>query len=852
MSLKRGGVFLVLGLFLILFLFPVLSKSTQKAEKDPAQGLKNPRSYTAHLVGHAHIDLSWLWRWEETVGEIAVHTFQGTLAQMRKMPGLTFAQSQPAIYEAIEKVTPALFEEIRSMVRKGTWVPVGGMWAEPDLNMPDGESLARQLLYGKRYFLEKFGADVTVGWNPDSFGHGWQLPQILREAGIGYYVFGRCAPENAPVFWWEGRDGSKVLSYVPQGWYNYNLKNGLSDIFRDAAGKTPARDFMVLYGEGDHGGGPRDGDVEAFKRFRKDKSQPKMEFAVPGAYFRKLESSGLRFPTVAKELNFTFPACYTTQTATKKNNRKAEGLLLAAEKFSALAVTSGYRDYYPERDLDEAWKIVLRNQFHDILDGSSIGPVYDEVQKFYGKAFERGERALDFSLETIAGAIDTRGEGVPLVVFNSLFWDRTEPVTAEIDLGPGPAPPAIRLLDPAGKEVPIQILGRIEKEGRTITRIVFIAPGVPSFGYKVFRALAGGSPAGVVSSLEVSPTRLENEYFKIVLDEKTGWIRSLFDKRTGRETLAGPANVLQAIADEPESMSAWELGLKDKIADIGENGAEIEVVERGPVRGVLRVRTSFGNSTFEQDIILYSGVARVDFAMKLDWQERNVMIKASFPVNARDASAEFEIPYGTISRPADGTEVPSLKWVDVTDGSESHGLSLLNDCKYGFDVKDNVLRMSIVHGATAPDPEADRGPQELAYALYPHPGSWKEAGTIRRGYEFNNPLLVHRVMAHAGSLGPESSFIRVEPENAVLTAFKKETGYAERGLILRFCETFGKATDVRVLLPWAVAAENADLLERPVRGKKGPVEISDEGREVRLTLKPYEIRTVRVVRKPEN
>jgi alpha-mannosidase len=850
MSLKRERDILVLGLFFILFLIAVRIGSADENKKEAVPGLKNPSAYTAHLVGHAHIDLSWLWRWEETVHEIAVHTFQGTLAQMRKMPGLTFAQSQPAVYEAIEKLHPPLFEEIRSMVRKGTWVPVGGMWAEPDLNMPDGESLARQLLYGKRYFLEKFGADVTVGWSPDSFGHSWQLPQILREAGIGYYVFGRCAPENAPVFWWEGRDGSKVLSYVPQGWYNYNLKNGLSDIFRAAAGKTPAMDFMVLYGEGDHGGGPRDGDVEAYIRFRKDKSQPKMEFAVPGTYFRKLESSGLQFPTVAKELNFAFPACYTTQASTKKNNRKAESLLLAAEKFSALAVTSGYRDYYPERDLDEAWKIVLRNQFHDILDGSSIGPVYDEVQKFYDEAFERGERALDFSLETIAGAIDTRGEGVPLVVFNSLFWERTEPVTAEIDLGPTPS--AIRLLDPAGKEVPVQIIGRIEKEGRTFTRVVFIAPAVPSFGYKIFRALAAGSPVDVASSLKASPTVLENEYFKIVLDERTGWIRSLFDKRTGRETLAGPANVLQAIADEPESMSAWELGLKDKIADLGGDGAKIAVVERGPVRGVLRVRTSFKNSTFEQDIILYSGVARVDFALRLDWQERNVMIKASFPVDARDALAEFEIPYGTISRRADGIEVPSLKWVDVTDGSGNHGLSLLNDCKYGFDVKDNVLRMSIVHGATAPDPEADRGPQELGYALYPHPGSWKEAGTIRRGYEFNNPLIVRRVMAHTGILEPERSFIRVEPENAVLTAFKKETGYAERGLILRFCEAFGRTTEVRVLLPWAVAAENADLLERPVRGKKGPVGVSGDGLEVTLTLAPYEIRTVRVVRKPEN
>jgi len=850
MGLKRKCHIIILGFFFSFFFIDVGIGAADENKKDTVSKLRNPRGYTAHLIGHAHIDLSWLWRWEETVNEIAVHTFQGTLAQMIKMPGLTFAQSQPAVYEAIEKLNPPLFEEIRSTVKKGTWVPVGGMWAEPDLNMPDGESLARQLLYGKRYFLEKFGADVAVGWNPDSFGHSWQLPQVFREAGIRYYIFGRCAPENAPIFWWEGKDGSKVLSYVPQGWYNFNLKNGLSDTLSPAAGQTPAKDFLILYGEGDHGGGPRDGDVEAYRRFQNDKSQPKMRFGVPETYFRKLESSGLQFPAVAKELNFTFPACYTTQAATKKNNRKAETLLLNAERFSALAVTSGYRDYYPERDLDEAWKIVLRNQFHDILDGSSIGPVYDEVQKSYDEAFERGERALGFSLETIASAIDTTGEGIPLLVFNPLFWERTEPVTAEVDLGRECS--AIRMLDPADKELPVQIINRSEKEGRTLTRFVFVAAGVPSFGYKTFRVFAADSPVDVTTSLVVSPWSLENEYFKIVLDEKTGWIRSLVDKRTGWQMLAGPANVLQAIADEPQSMSAWELGLKNKIADLGGEGADIAIVEKGPVRGVLRVRTSFKGSTFEQDIILYSGVARVDFALRLDWQERNVMIKASFPVNARNTSAEFEIPYGTIQRPADGTEVPALKWVDVTDESGNRGLCLLNDCKYGFDVKDNVLRMSIVHGATSPDPEADRGPQELAYALYPHPGSWKEAGTIRRGYEFNYPLIVRRIMAHAGNLERERSFVRVDPENVVLTAFKKEMGYAERGVILRFCETFGRATDVKISLAWAVAAEDVDLLERPVRAKKAPVGVSADGFEITLALAPYEIRTVRVVRKAED
>ena len=392
----------------------------------------NLRDYTVHLVGHAHIDLSWLWRWEETVHDVAFQTFTGTLAQMDKMPGLTFAQSQAALYEAIEKDYPAVFQSIKDKIKDGTWVPVGGMWVEPDLNMPDGEALARQLLYGKRYFLDKFGVDVKVGWNPDSFGHNWQLPQILAKSGIPYYVFGRCAPEKTVAFVWEGKDGSKLLAYVPQGWYNVSLKDGARDIVLDAAKISPLKDLMILYGEGDHGGGPRDSDLRAIETYKNDKSHPRLEFVTPENYFKILERQKADLPSFARELNFTFPACYTTQAETKKNNRKAEALLVTAEKFSALAVASGFRDYYPERDIDEAWKIVLRNQFHDILDGSSIGPVYDEVRGFYKAAMDRGQRALDFSLETITNGIDTRGDGLPLVVYNPLAWDRTEPVVCDV------------------------------------------------------------------------------------------------------------------------------------------------------------------------------------------------------------------------------------------------------------------------------------------------------------------------------------------------------------------------------------------------------------------------------------
>jgi alpha-mannosidase len=821
-----------------LALTVILAALPAAAQKDKTAPSFKPRDFTAHLIGHAHIDLSWLWRWEETVHDIATHTFQGTLDQMDRFPGLTFAQSQAAVYEAMEKDYPELFRRISVKAREGTWIPVGGMWAEPDLNMPDGESFARQLLYGKRYFQDKFGVDVTVGWNPDGFGHNFQLPQILRKAGIKYYVFERCAPERTPVFWWQGLDGSKLLAYVPPGWYLVNLKEGVRDLLLESSKDTPLKDFMLLYGEGDHGGGPRATDLEAIRKFKEDKNHPRLEFVTPAKYFERLEKSGIAFPTVNRELNYTFPACYTTQAAAKKYNRLLENLLLTAEKFSAIAAATGARSYYPERDIDEAWKIVLRNQFHDILDGSSIGPVYDESRAFYEAAGERAQRALDFSLESLANQVDTRGDGVPLLVFNPLAWERTEPVEATVSL-PGPVN-GLRVIDGAGKEMPVQILEEKPGAGGTEFRFLFIAAAVPSLGYATYRVLGAESLPKFTTGLSLDGTTLENEFFKLTLNPKTGWIQSLFDKKAGREVLAGEANKLQAIVDEPPSMSAWELGLKETFWDIGAEGAEIEVLETGPVRAALRVKSAFRNSSFVQDIRLYDRLPRVDCRVHLDWQERNLMIKAAFPAAAANASAVFEIPYGAISRPADGTEVPALRWIDLTDESGRHGLSLLNDCKYGFDVKGNVMRISIVHGATEPDPEADRGEHELLYSLYPHAGGWAEAESFRRGYEFNVPLLAHAAMIHSGGWPAEQSFLRVNPGNIILSSLKKESGYFSRASILRFYEISGKETEVSVELPGPGDAVETDLIERPLE------KMDTNVRMLKFKIKPFEIKTLRL------
>ena len=450
--------------------------------------------------------------------------------------------------------------------------------------------------------------------------------------------------------------------------------------------------------------------------------------------------------------------------------------------------------------------------------------------------------------------MDTRGEGTPVVVFNPLHWTRTDPVTAETSVVGTPA--GLKLADPKGGDVPVQVLERRERGSTTRFRYVFLAREVPSFGYKLYRAMGTDAPVAENPSLAAAPDSLENEFLRVAIDPKTGDLGSVFDKRLGREILAGPANVLQAVADEPEMMSAWELGLKETLGTVGETGAKIELAERGPVRAVVRITAPFRRSLFVREVTLYAGVPRVDFDLKLDWQERNVMIKAAFPLAVKEASAEFEIPYGSVARPADGTEVPALRWVDLSEtASGGWGATLVNDCKYGFDVKDATIRMSVVHGATYPDPEADRGVQSLSYALAAHQGGSREGEAIRRGFEFNNPLLAREAMDHpaaghwsapSSSLSAETSFMSVTPGNVILSAFKKESGYYNRAYIIRLYETAGQKTEAKVTLPWLADAWDADIIERPL---KGPA-LRSEGLDLTVPLAPFEIKTVRLVKRP--
>lgn len=814
------------------------------------------KSYSIHAVGNSHIDMAWLWPWTETV-EVVRNTFSSVLKLMQEFPDLKFAHSSVRTYAWIEEKYPALFEEIRLRVKEGRWEIVGGMWVEPDLNMPDGESLVRQLLVGTRYLREKFGVDVKIGWNPDSFGYNWQLPQIYRRSGINYFVTQKMSWNDTTkfphkLFWWESPDGSRVLAYFPNGYVNQLDPVRLARDTAETARRTGLPDLLHLYGIGDHGGGPTRRMLVSGSRWQlADALFPSLTLTTAGDFFQAIEKNltSVNLPVWRDELYFEYHrGILTTQAQTKKNNRRNEALLLNTEKFSSIASFLG-GPAYPQQDLNDAWRLLLFNQFHDILPGSGIGPVYLDASRDHAVIRQTASDLQRRALAEIAARTDTRGAGVALVVFNPLAWARTDVVEADAPL-PG-APEKVEVHGPGGEAAVAEVVSRDAATQRV--RVRFIAADVPSLGFKVFHITAraasarAAAPSAGPNLLTASAITLENTFLRLRLEPKSGCITSLFDKRRNREALAPGAcgNLLQAFRDKPKDWDAWNIDadFEKERWDL-DQAEEVTLAEQGAVRAAIRVVKKFQNSRFSQSIMLYAGLPRVDIRTEADWHEEHILIKAAFPIAAHSNFATFEIPYGSIQRPTTRNspeekakfEVAALRWADLSDAQG--GLSLLNDCKYGHDARDNVLRISLLRSPKWPDPNADMGQHEFTYSLYPHGGSWKEADTVRRGYELNVPLLAVVEPPHSGLLPAAHSFVEIAPANVVLTALKKAED-SETWLV-RFYEYAGRETPVRIKFRGLVRAWEANLMEKDER----PVEVSN-GRLV-ITVKPYEIKTVRV------
>lgn len=808
--------------------------------------------FTGHLVGHAHIDLQWLWTWDETVNEIIPQTFGQAVKFMQEFPDFTFSQSSAALYVATERHHPKLFKQIQECVAKGQWEVVGGRWCEGDTNMISPESHVRHFLYGQRYFKQKFGRYCTVGWEPDTFGHTWTLPQILRKAGLDSYYFCR-AGKDVPLFWWQGPDGSRVLTFeepATGGWYNDAVSDEKVRELARFAGITGAFDHLMVYGVGNHGGGPTREYIEAALAMRKRGLWPAVKFSTAGEFFRRLheQAESLHIPTIRDELNPVFEGCYTTHSRIKRYNRNSEALLETAEVFAALAAADGTP--YPREAFESMWRDVLWNHHHDTLPGSFIHASSIHSAKMYEALIERGTAILERSQQALAARIASAGNEPCLIVFNPLAWARSEVV--EVTLA---VPTAMRLttIVDADGEVDTQTLERTEEGDHAKVRVAFEARGVPGCGWKVLRArLSATEPSapgadGIVHL--VHKTVIDEEYLAGKPPPDFSW------------TLAIGAS-FHVVHEKPHGMSAWTLGQFTSTTELKEPVSRT-MIESGPIRDRSRAVYRFDESTITQDTITYLGSPRIDFVTTVDWRQTGnaddggPMLKVAFDTKLSADAATYDIPFGDITRVNDGHENVALKWCAVTgpshsewssDNTSPRTVAILNDCKHAYDVQDGVIRLTLVRSSYEPDPTPDIGVHHMRYAVLFSDGPLDKAAMARAAWEFNKPLqvLVPDAASAADQTGSPLSAAwsgcEAAPENIIVTCLKRAEDNDD--FIIRAYECAGRATTATIALGFepAGAVEN-DLLEREMEGAPS---VTVSGRELRLAFQPYEIRTIRV------
>ena len=855
-------------------------------------------SVTFHLTGNSHIDAAWLWPRTETV-DVVKRTFSTALQLMDEHPHYTYTQSAAAYNDWIAQKYPEMNDEINARIKQGSWEIVGGMWVEPDLNMPDGESIVRQLLVGKRWYKQAYGVDVRVGWNPDSFGYTWQLPQIYKKSGIDYFVTQKMVWNDTnqlplKLFWWQSPDGSKVLSYFPHNYDNDNLNPArLSADMAEARTKaTGLNEMLDLYGVGDHGGGPTRAVLDEGIGWANEHAGavPRMQFGTALPFFQRVEkqiapdspvwdyksiakgfsapaavAGKIAIPTWNSEIYFEYHrGIYTTQANHKRNMRESSEQVLNAEKWSSLAWLAGKP--YPGTELTENWKKVLFNQFHDLAAGSGIGVIYKDAQKDYDVVRWSTNELDAGALQAVAAQIDTSGgksnpTGQALIVWNPLGWKRSG--EAWFPAASYPNGFVYHYPDePAQAVHSSNFLTRESREGVEGYRI-FLGE-VPALGYKVLQitpACTGNDCPGFGQSgidlarKENGDFVLENAFLHVVVDGITGCITSMYDKRTNFETLpkGSCGNQLQAFKDTPKDYDAWNIdpGTLDQPSTLLDKAEKVELMG---VRAI-RVTRSWQHSKFVQTLQFSEDGQMIDIDNEIDWHEQHVLLKAAFPLAVTSDRATYEIPYGVIERTTLRTnswekaqfEVPAQQWADLSgqaagpnSDSKIHGLSLINESKFGYDAAGNVLRLTLLRSPTWPDQVADQGHHHFHYALYPHSGTWAEAGTVRRGFEYNYPLTAVVTTAHPGTLPPTHSFVSVTPENVVLTAVKKAED--TNALVLRVYEWAGKASMVEFhIAPGATAAKVTNLMEIP---EGSPLPVS--GDTVQAPIRPYEILTLQV------
>lgn len=757
-----------------------------------------PDAHRISAVGHAHIDTAWLWPMREAARKCA-RSFANAVTLMEEYPAFEFVCSAARHLAWVEERYPSLFERVRARVETGQFRPAGGMWVEADCNLPSGESLVRQIVHGQRWYLSRFGKECTEAWLPDGFGFPASLPQILAEAGMGWFLTQKLCWNEVNrfphhTFWWQGLDGTRIRAHFPPA-DTYNGNMSLPELLRAPARAGAGPRSLYPFGHGDGGGGPTRDMIEAALRAADLAGAPRVALGSHTDFFAAVEADPTPLPVWAGDLYLEkHRGTFTSQAAMKLGNRRGELALAGAELWSTVRPDGGP---WPAEELDGAWKLLLVNQFHDVLPGTSIHWVHEQAAADHAAVLQVAEALAAGAQGAIAAQVDTSGMTTPVLLFNATPHRRQE------------------------------FLRGVEVD-------------VPALGYAAVD-LAGPPTTGGVST---GPGWTENGVLRVGWDS-AGRLTSIWDREHDRQVLAAgrPGNVFHLHHDRPREYDAWDVD-RSYLDDFEEldGPVDIAVVEAG----VVSFRRTFGASTIEQTMVLNPGSRRLDFVTEVDWHERHRFLKVAFPVDVHTDRATFEIQFGHLSRPTHENtsweqarfEVCAHRWADLSEAG--YGVALLNDCKYGYDVRGDTLRLSLLRAPTAPDPQCDQGRHRFTYALLPHTGDPFVGGVLEAASALNAPLKVLPVGRHPGPLPPSMSFVSVDDPAFVVVAVKRaDDGSGDA--VIRGYEAYGGHRRVRLRPAMAfTSARRTDLLERPRH------ELTVENGAVVLELRPFELVTLRL------
>ena len=793
----------------------------------------------ATCIGHTHIDVAWWWTVAQTREKVA-RSFATVLKLMEEYPNYRFMSSQPQLYVFLKERYPELYEKVKERIREKRWEPEGGMWVEADCNLTSGESLVRQFMHGKRFFREEFGVDNRILWLPDVFGYSGALPQIMKKCGIDYFMTTKLAWNQFnkvpyDTMMWRGIDGTQVLTHLVT---TLGVEQPVSNFFTTYNGmlhpdaimggwmryqnKDINNDILISYGYGDGGGGPTREMLETSLRMEKGvKGIPKVRQEFARTYFDELKErveKDRRLPVWEGELYFEYHrGTLTSMGRNKRSNRKSELGLMDLELLSVLA--SGTMNY-PVSELDSMWKVVLLNQFHDILPGSSIREVYEVTGEEYAQLAGQISSMTEERMSAIAGP------GGGITVFNTTGKRRDDVISLEGFTGGA-------LMDGEGEVYPVQ---------RTANGAVAYVKNIPSKGYKSFAVVDSAADAGTLCPFELTDDyELETPFYKVKLDNQ-GMFTSIYDKENDREVVqeGHRANLLRMYEDKPIYFDNWDIDIyyTEKFWDV-DQVERMEWTELGPVRAVLSITRKASNSVIDQEIIFYAKSRRIEFVTRVDWKEHQTLLKVHFPVAVHTDEATFDVQFGNLTRKTHQNtswdvarfESCGQKWMDLSEGH--YGVSLLNDCKYGHSVKDSNMALTLIKSGIEPNPVADQEEHVFTYSIYPHAEGWRAAGTVEEAYKLNQPLLA-RIGTESGK---EYSFACADRKNVILETVKRaEDG---EGTVIRMYESENALTKTKLTVnaPFE-QAWICNLLEE--RERQAVV----CGNEIEVVLKPYEVVTV--------